>query len=57
MRKLIDSIVWEILVLAVKYLFKYYDIFVDEAEIWLEERLPSLDDVNDLEAIEDFEKE
>lgn len=56
MRKLIDSIVWEILVLAIKYLFKYYDIFIDEAELWLEEKLPSLGDLEDLEAIEDFER-
>lgn len=57
MRKLIDSIVWEILVLAIKYLFKYYDFWVDDVQLWLEEKLPSLGDVEDMEAVEEFEKE
>lgn len=42
MRKLLDEIVWQLLMFCIKYLFRYYDIFVDGVQLWLEERFPPI---------------
>lgn len=57
MRKLLDEIVWQLLMFCIKYLFRYYDIFVDGVQLWLEERFPSDQDFEELDKIESFEKE
>lgn len=57
MRKLFDEIVWQLLMLCIKYLYRYYDILVDGVQLWLEERFPSDEEFEELDKIESFEKE
>ena len=54
MRKLLDDIVWKLLMLCIRYLYRYYDIFVDGVELWLEERFPSDDEFDVLDKIESW---